>query len=82
MFCQRVGTPTVQSNSCSSGSYLNFQKLASMFLYSGFKLVVPLILLDLCTESELTTISLTLILESGMTQDSRIEKCATASFHQ
>lgn len=66
----------VESNSCSSASYLNFLKLASKFLYSEFNSVVPLIFLDLCTESELTTISLTLILESSMTQDSKIEKCA------
>lgn len=53
---------------------LDLLKLASMFHYSGFNSVAPSILLVLSNESELPTISLTLILESKMTQDSRLQK--------
>ena len=70
MFCQ-TADPLVVAEFFSS-LLLDLLRLASMFRYSGFNSVVPLILLVLSGESELPTISLTLVLET--TQDSRMQK--------
>lgn len=72
MFGQTAGSPVLAEFFLRL--LLDLLKLASMFHYSGFNSVAPSILLVLSNESELLTISLTLILESKMTQDSRIQK--------